>query len=125
MSIANHRTTADHSGAIERATDAGDAPIADVYTGDIAPTSGIDAPRIAPYVFTIEAEAGPGTFARIANVLGIANVAPSRVVLELDKATETLHIDAELCIGPQIADSLRRKLCQLTDVTEVDMATPS
>jgi hypothetical protein len=123
MPIANHPTTADHPSAVKHATDSDSPMIADVYAGDIA--SAIDAPRRTVHLFKIEAEAGPGTFARIANVLGIANVAPSRVNLTLDNATRTLHMDVELGIGPAIADSLRRKLSQLTDVIQVDVATPS
>jgi hypothetical protein len=125
MPIANHPTTADHPSAVEHATDSDNLTIADVYAGDIAPTGAVGGPRSAVHLFKIEAEAGPGTFARVANVLGIANVAPSRVILNLDNTTRTLHIEVELGIGPAMADSLRRKLSQLTDMIKVDVATLS
>jgi hypothetical protein len=55
---------------------------ADVYAGDTASPRVVDAPGGAIHVFDIEADSEPGTFARIANVLNIANVAPNRVSLE-------------------------------------------
>ena len=58
------------------------SPTADVYAGD---TSSLGAPALGGtvHVFTIEADAESGTFARIANVSDIANSAPRRVSLEL------------------------------------------
>jgi hypothetical protein len=101
--------------------------LADVYAGDVASTSAADARDTAIYVFQIEADAEPGTFARIANVFNFANAPPNHVHLELDKSGKTPIIDVEMTIGTPIANSLRRKLLQLTDVIQVDLrpATPS
>jgi hypothetical protein len=58
--------------------------VADVYAGDIAPTTGAAPPGGSVHIFKIQAEAGPGTFARIANVLGIANVKRSWISTAID-----------------------------------------
>jgi hypothetical protein len=72
----------------------------------------------ATYFFDPE----PGTFARIANVLNIANVAPNRVSLELKRNDGTLGIYIELRVGLRTAQAIQRKLAQLTDVIHADMS---
>jgi hypothetical protein len=101
------------------------ASVAHVYAGDVASTVTSDARDTAIYVFQIEADAEPGTFARIANVFNFANVPPNHVHLELDRSGRILIIDVEMRLAPNIADCLLRKLTQLTDVLQVAMATPA
>src|ERR1700722_18017867 len=100
------------------------SPTADVYAGDTSRLSSADTANPGIHRFTIEADAEPGTFARIANVLNIANIAPNRVVLELKEDGQTLKVDIELGVASSTAQSILRKLAQLTDVTHVDMQNP-
>lgn len=97
----------------------------DVYAGDMSSPSSDDTMNRGIHCFTIEADAEPGTFARIANVLNIANVAPSRVILELKEDGRTLNIHIELGVGSSTAQSIQRKLTQLTDVIHVETQDPS
>ena len=94
------------------------SPTADVYAGDTDSTTAHDETDGAMCFFDIEADSEPGTFARIAGVLNIANVAPSRVTLDVEK-DETLKIHIELRVGFKMAQSIQRKLGQLTDVLHV------
>jgi hypothetical protein len=94
---------------------------ADVYAGDVASHTPLDGSAKARFLFLIEADAEPGTFARIANVLNIANTAPDRVTLEFNKSARTLSLDIELTIGLLTAQSIQRKLTQLTDVIYAEM----
>jgi hypothetical protein len=94
------------------------SPTADVYAADLSSPATGDATEGAIHCFTIEADAEPGTFARIANVLNIANTAPRRVSLE-PKNAGTLSICIEIRVGFSMAQSIQRKLAQLTDVLHV------
>jgi (p)ppGpp synthase/HD superfamily hydrolase len=98
------------------------SPGADVYAGDTASPGVVGASDRAIHFFNIEAESEPGTFARIANVLNIANVSPSHVTLESRQNDGTLTIHVELRVRVNTAQSIRRKLIQLTDVIHVDMS---
>jgi hypothetical protein len=98
------------------------SPAADVYAGDTASPSVGEASDCAIHCFNIEADAEPVTFARIANVLNIANRAPNRVALELNRNDGTLSIYMELRVGPITAQAIQRKLTQLTDVMHADMS---
>jgi (p)ppGpp synthase/HD superfamily hydrolase len=98
------------------------APTADVYADDIS-SPATTATDNSVHVFTIEADAEPGTFARIANVLNIANTTPRRVNLELKENRVTLSIQVDLAVSAVTARSIQRKLSQLTDVIEVDCET--
>src|SRR5882672_1303895 len=91
------------------------SPTADVYSGDIPQPSPVDSTGGAIHFFNVLADSEPGTFARIANVLNIANVAPRLVHLEQNN-DGTLSVYIELAIGLSTAQSLQRKLSQLTDV---------
>jgi hypothetical protein len=97
------------------------SPTADVYAGDTSSPNGGDGSGGAFVSFTIEADAQPGTFARIANVLNIANTTPSRVLLELKENDGTLSMHIELGVGLSTAQSIQRKLAQLTDVIDVSL----
>jgi hypothetical protein len=101
------------------------SPGADVYAGDTASPSVVGAADCAIHFFNIEAESEPGTFARIANVLNIANVAPNHVTLESRRNDGTMMICVELGVRLNTAQSIQRKLTQLTDVNHVDMSIPS
>src|SRR5258708_6699211 len=92
------------------------SPTADVYAWETSSPNTGDASGGAFVIFTIEADAQPGTFARIANVLNIANTAPSRVLLELKENDGTLSMHVELEVDLSTAQSIQRKLAQLTDV---------
>jgi hypothetical protein len=98
-----------------------DPSTADVYAGDIAAQTPLDASTEARYCFHIEADAEPGTFARVANMLNIANTAPDRVTLEYNRTDGTLSMDIELNVSQATAHSIQRKLTQLTDVIYADM----
>jgi hypothetical protein len=100
---------------------------ADVYAGDIAVHPRLDGSVEGGYCFHIEADAEPGTFARIANMLNIANTAPDRVTLEFNRTDGTLSMDIELNVSRATAQSIQRKLTQLTDVLYADVRarTPS
>jgi hypothetical protein len=94
---------------------------ADVYAGDIASHTPLVRWAVDRYLFQIEAEAEPGTFARIANLLNIANIAPDRVTLRLNESRHTLRVNIELTASFATAQSIQRKLKQLTDVIHADM----
>jgi hypothetical protein len=96
------------------------SPTADVYAGDTTSLGRAGSNGVV-HVFTIEADAEPGTFARIANVLSIANRAPSRVGLELKGEGMGFTMQVELAVGAGTAQSIQRKLAQLTDVIEVEL----
>jgi hypothetical protein len=98
------------------------SPAADVYAGDTASPGAVDPSERTIYLFNIEADSEPGTFARIANVLNIANVAPNRVSLELNRNDGTLIIYVELRGCLSAAQAIQRKLIQLTEVIHVDMS---
>jgi hypothetical protein len=98
------------------------SPAADVYAGDTASPNAVDPSERAVHIFNIEADPEPGTFARIANVLNIANVAPNRVSLELKRNDGTLSIYIELRVGLGTAQAIQRKLTQLTNVIRADMS---
>jgi len=95
---------------------------ADVYAGDTSAPRVVDAPDGTIHVFNIEADSEPGTLARIANVLNIANVAPIRVSLESRRDDGTLIIYVELSVRLSVAQAIQRKLAQLTEVIHVDMS---
>lgn len=98
------------------------AATANVYAGDTS-TPGAVISNGTVHVFTIAADAEPGTFARIANVLTIANRPPRRVSLEQKENEAALIIQVVLDVGVGTAQSIQRKLAQLTDVVQVDCRT--
>jgi acetolactate synthase regulatory subunit len=95
--------------------------IADVYAGDTGLRNVADANGASRFCFTVEAESEPGTFARIVNVLTIANIAPHRVTMYRGCDASKLQISIELAVALSTAQSIQRKLTQLTDVTAVEM----
>lgn len=97
------------------------SPMADVYAGDTDLRNVAQANGIHRSCFTVLAESEPGTFARIVNVLNIANTAPHRVTLERGCDERNLQISIEIMVALSTAQSIQRKLAQLTDVMAVEM----
>jgi hypothetical protein len=95
---------------------------ADVYAGDEALSgSTAGAPRIACR-FTVVADHAPDTLLRVAGQLLLSNTLPARVCMQ-DNGDRTVTIQAELRgVGAALADSIRRKLEQLTVVWRVEWA---
>ena len=95
--------------------------IADVYAGDIAQSGGPAISAAQVFAFRIEADAEPDVLARIAGICNLANSPPRRVVLERTARGEVLmEIDLD-GISSHTADSIRRKLLQLTCVNSVSL----
>jgi len=103
-------------------SDKSPAAAADAYAGDTASPGAVDASEGAIHFFNIEADSEPGTFARIVNVLNLANVAPDRASLELKRNDGTLRIYIELRVSLSTAQAIQRKLTQLTEVIHSDMS---
>ena len=99
--------------------------IADVYAGDLA-QSGATAISVARvFAYRIEADAEPDVLARIAGICNLANVAPRRVNLDRDeRGVVIVEVDLD-GISASTADSIRRKLLQLTCVTSVSLGADS
>jgi hypothetical protein len=100
-------------------------PAADVYSGDTSLAGAAETPGGELHFFDIEADSEPGTFARITNVLNIANIAPRRVVLERKTNDATLSVRVEIEVRSSTAQSIQRKLMQLTDVVRADLGIVS
>jgi hypothetical protein len=84
--------------------------LADVYAGDTG-----------TFRFLIEADADSDAFGRVANLFTIANVAPQCVRIER-RGSERLSFCADIAgISGTTADSIRRKLAQLTSVASVEL----
>src|SRR5438046_954610 len=97
------------------------SPTADVYAGDTTSLGSVEAFDSAIHFFDIEAESEPGTFARIVNIFNIANVAPCRVTLN-SNGEKTFRVHIEIKVRPGTAQSIQRKLAQLTDVVNASIA---
>ncbi len=95
--------------------------IADVYAGDIDSSSAARTLEGQVFAYRIEADAEPDVLARIAGICNLANVAPLRVNLQRS-AQGGVEVDIELDgISAATADSIRRKLLQLTCVNAVSL----
>jgi hypothetical protein len=94
--------------------------IADVYSGDVAkPESHCP---LGNFLFFIEADADPDAFSRIAGVFNFANKAIEAAKIERGDA-DTLTFQIEIMdIAPTLAESLHRKLSQLTAVRVAEIA---
>lgn len=93
--------------------------IADVYAGDTAGA----AHQVAGTVFCydIRADVEPDVLARVSGICNLANVSPLRVSYE--RVAAEVHMAIELDgISAATADSIRRKLLQLTCVNAVALA---
>jgi hypothetical protein len=101
------------------------SPPPDVYAGDTSLSGAAATPGGELHFFDIEADSEPGTFARIVNVLNIANIAPRRVMLEWKPNAETLSVHVEIELRSSAAQSIQRKLMQLTDVVRADLGMVS
>jgi len=95
--------------------------VADVYAADTAQDRADGGADATCYVYRLQADPDPDVLARVAGVCNLANVAPRRVALAR-AADQQLSIEIELeGISGATADSIRRKLLQLTCVTDVDL----
>ena len=93
--------------------------IADVYAGDTA-AARREAPG-AVFSYDIRADVEPDVLARVAGVCNLANVSPLRV--SYARTPGEVHMTIELDgISAATADSIRRKLLQLTCVNAVVLA---
>jgi hypothetical protein len=93
--------------------------IADVYAADTDQVRTDAASEGKTYAYSVEADPDPDVLSRVAGVCNLANVAPRRVSLERG-ADQRVKIDVQLDgISASTADSIRRKLLQLTCVTSV------
>jgi Mg2+/Co2+ transporter CorC len=91
--------------------------IADVYSGDVAKSDSHFA--LGNLLFFIEADADPDAFSRIAGVFNFANKAIEAAKIERSDV-DTLTFQIEIMdIAPTLAESLHRKLSQLTAVRVV------
>lgn len=94
-------------------------PVADVYAGDTAKTRPTEA--CAVFSYEIRAEVEPDVLVRIAGICNLANVAPRRMALL--RAADEIQVQIELdAIAAATAESIRRKLLQLTCVNSVVLA---
>jgi hypothetical protein len=97
------------------------AAVADVYAADLGVPGSSSEHAGTVFVFVIEADAQPDVLARVASVFNLANRPPQAATLRQD-SLEQVHIAIDMAqITPTVADSIRRKLLQLTCVTAVEM----
>lgn len=93
--------------------------IADVYSGDVAKSDSHFS--LGDFFFFIEADADPDTFSRIAGIFNFANKAIEAAKIQRGGA-DTLTFQIEIMdIAPTLAESLHRKLSQLTAVRVVEI----
>jgi hypothetical protein len=93
--------------------------IADVYSGDVAKSDSHCS--LGNFIFLIEADADPDAFSRIAGVFNFTNKAIEAAKIERGDA-DTLTFEIEIMdIAPTLAESLHRKLSQLTAVRVVEI----
>jgi len=93
--------------------------VADVYAGDTAKTQHAAAGTV--FAYEIHADVEPDVLTRIAGICNLANVAPRR--MNLVRAADEIQVRIELdAITAATAESIRRKLLQLTCVDSVALA---
>jgi hypothetical protein len=95
-------------------------PAADVYAGDITTLDPAAGSSSLHFLFVIEAECEPHVLARVAGIFNIANVAPHSANLTR-RSSSQLTISIAMEIGQATAESIRRKLEQLTCVLSVSL----
>lgn len=97
------------------------AAVADVYAADLGVPGSSNEDAGAVFVFVIEADAQPDVLSRVASAFNLANRPPLAATLRRE-SLEQVHIVIDMAqITPSVADSIRRKLLQLTCVTAVEM----
>lgn len=92
--------------------------VADVYAGDTAPATGSVIGTVFTYAIRTEVE--PDVLARVAGLCNLANVTPWRVSLAREDQFVAIEIMLD-GISTATAESIRRKLLQLTCVASVEM----
>lgn len=95
--------------------------MADVYAGDTSAIHPVEDGETRVYTFAIEADADPDVLSRIAGVCNLANVAPRRLLFERGPRGQATARVEMTGISAATADSILRKLLQLTSVTAVNM----
>ena len=104
--------------------------MAGVYAADDALRDGHGITRLhRRFEYTVTADPDPDVLSRVANQFNFSNTPPWRVQLARDEAGLVV-LQIEMCdIAASVADSIRRKLLQLTCVVEVTLrpldASPS
>jgi hypothetical protein len=97
------------------------AAVADVYAADLGIQGSPREHAGTLFAFAIEADAQPDVLARVASVFNLANRPPQAATLRWE-SLEQVYIAIDMAqITPAVADSIRRKLVQLTCVTAVEM----
>jgi hypothetical protein len=95
--------------------------LADVYAGDTGALELSPGQARTVFWFTIEADAEPDVWARIANLFNAANVAPLNATLHRP-SPHRVHLSVRMGpISAATADMIQRKLLQLTCVTSVEL----
>jgi hypothetical protein len=94
-------------------------PAADVYAACVASLEAHESTDSRIYIYSIKADSEPYAFARIVNILNIANRSPHRVRLETEDGSLRIHIEVES--GLAVAESIQRKISQLTEVLSVKL----
>lgn len=93
--------------------------VADVYAGDTSGATRQAAGTV--FAYDIRADVEPDVLARVSGICNLANVSPLRVnyVREAAEVRMTVELDG---ISAATADSIRRKLLQLTCINAVMLA---
>lgn len=93
----------------------------DLYSGTETSHGAQEGERLAyGFRFKVVADADPDVLGRVANQLNIANTAPASATLGR-REDGTILIEIELrSISDSVADSIQRKLTQLTCVLSVE-----
>jgi hypothetical protein len=94
----------------------------DVYAGDDGLPSGLDASQpVNSVTLVVIADANPDVLLRTATQLLLSNTTPSRILMTRASG-ECVRIEATLSgIAPATAESIRRKLMQLSCTESVQL----
>ncbi|HSN73446.1 MAG TPA: hypothetical protein VLT59_18155 [Steroidobacteraceae bacterium] len=93
---------------------------ADVYADDDALRDGVPSASQHAFEYRVTADPDPDALCRIANQMLFANVAPWRLELIRDRAGHVCVTVELRGVVPSVAESIRRKLLQLTCVLDVE-----
>jgi hypothetical protein len=96
-------------------------PAADVYVGDTSILQVAEKSDATIYTYSISADPDPDVLLRIAGVFLLANVSPRRVSLERGQGDRIIVMAEMSDITAATADSIGRKLEQLTCLASVSV----
>jgi hypothetical protein len=94
----------------------------DVYAGDTSLATATTTNDGCVYEFVVGGDADPDVLARVSNLVSLANVAPLRVSFQRignERVTIVIELDG---ITAGKAESIHRKLAQLTSVNAVSIS---